>query len=77
MIKEEDSQNGVEFDYDRAAYYIGNGIFRVKPPVPIIRQSKYEYTNKIIRQHNFFNKLYWALIVMIFAIALVLSITNR
>ncbi len=77
LIKEEDSRNGVEFDYDRAAYYIGSGIFHVKPPVPIIRQSKHDHTNKIIRQHNFFAKLFWGLIIMIIPIALVLGITNR
>lgn len=77
LIKEEDNQNGIEFDYDKAAYYIGGGTFHVKPPVPIIRQSKYDNTNRIIRQHNFFAKLFWLLLIMLFPIALALSIINN
>jgi hypothetical protein len=58
LIQYEDLENGESIEHEPPRIVTKEANY-IKPPVPIIRESKNEAVKKIIRTHNLLVKIYW------------------
>ncbi len=72
FIRQEDDELNNHIDYDKAGWWVG-GTYVFKFPMPIIRNSIYPGTQKVILQHNRLVRIFWFCFVLLIPLIFILN----